>query len=95
MKKHTSDNHSNPFRKDRAYYRFTRNLLNKQNGKCDICNDTLNKYVVDHCHVTGEIRGLLCLSCNALVAQIENMRFGKKSLALLAKIGDYLYKHSL
>lgn len=42
-------------------------LLKKQNGKCAICNRTHiedKKLVVDHCHKTGEIRGLLCSQCN-------------------------------
>jgi hypothetical protein len=80
-----------------AYNLFIDNLLKEQNNSCAICNRPFNenKYVIDHCYTTKEIRGLLCLSCNNLVGQIENMRFGKKSLALLAKIGDYLYKHSL
>lgn len=49
-------------------------LLNKQNGVCAICgnNETvihgksgeLKPLSVDHCHVTGKVRGLLCSSCN-------------------------------
>ena len=47
----------------------------KQDGKCAICSSTnpnsraakdgSKSFCVDHCHVTGEIRGLLCFKCNS------------------------------
>ncbi len=49
------------------------NLLNKQKGVCAICNQKetskhqkgkLRKLSVDHCHITGKVRGLLCTKCN-------------------------------
>lgn len=46
-------------------------LLEKQNYSCYICErpETVfaKKLAVDHDHITGEIRGLLCHSCNKLV----------------------------
>jgi hypothetical protein len=44
-------------------------LFEKQNGLCAICNnpEQSQKYKtlsVDHCHLTGSIRGLLCSNCN-------------------------------
>lgn len=47
-------------------------MFKEQLGKCKICNcETTDKrnlgngwLVVDHCHVTGKVRGLLCSSCN-------------------------------
>jgi hypothetical protein len=44
-------------------------LLEQQNGKCAICgrdeqSTRYKKLAVDHCHDTGEIRGLLCSHCN-------------------------------
>ena len=43
-------------------------LLAEQNGCCKICGtDTPNgqgRFVIDHNHVTGEVRGLLCSTCN-------------------------------
>lgn len=47
-----------------------RELLRRQGGRCKICGaeDSGNKrqhvFSVDHDHVTGEIRGLLCVHCN-------------------------------
>jgi recombination endonuclease VII len=40
-------------------------LLKKQNGACAICRRrSREKLCVDHCHLTGMIRGLLCNRCN-------------------------------
>lgn len=40
-----------------------RNLLNAQSRRCAACAAS-ESLVVDHDHVTGEVRGLLCHSCN-------------------------------
>ena len=48
-------------------------LLLSQNNKCKICgvssnpDSRANYLVVDHNHTTGDIRGLLCTKCNALL----------------------------
>lgn len=39
-------------------------------GRCPICLNTFppegrNGLVIDHCHKTGKVRGLLCMRCNA------------------------------
>lgn len=39
-------------------------LKEKQQHKCLICNCLLDNYVVDHDHVTGKVRGILCSPCN-------------------------------
>jgi hypothetical protein len=43
-------------------------LLKKQNYCCGICekprSDFKIDFAVDHCHLTGTIRGLLCGNCN-------------------------------
>jgi hypothetical protein len=43
-------------------------MFNKQEGKCPICNRHQSELVkglcVDHDHITGKIRGLLCTKCN-------------------------------
>lgn len=49
-------------------------LLAEQSGKCYICNREpySNKPLhVDHCHKTGEVRGLLCARCNWYLGVIE------------------------
>lgn len=39
-------------------------MLEDQDFKCAICRLSLHKPCVDHNHDTGEVRGLLCDSCN-------------------------------
>ncbi len=42
-------------------------LLNEQDGLCSLCNEMptkTNNLVVDHCHKTGQIRGLIHRRCN-------------------------------
>ena len=39
-------------------------LEERAQGRCEICGKVMKEYVVDHCHVTSRIRGLLCRSCN-------------------------------
>lgn len=40
----------------------------KQDGRCKICGihaeHTHRGLHIDHCHTTGKVRGLLCLTCN-------------------------------
>ncbi len=41
-------------------------MVASQNGLCAICRNPPGKkgLVIDHCHDTGVVRGLLCHSCN-------------------------------
>ena len=40
------------------------NLFEEQGNSCAICHTKEAIWCVDHCHTTGEIRGILCASCN-------------------------------
>lgn len=44
-------------------------LLMKQKGTCALCSN--DPKVVDHDHETDTVRGLLCYSCNLLVAGLD------------------------
>ena len=41
-------------------------ILKTQGGVCAICHNPPKSIhlAVDHCHTTGDIRGILCSSCN-------------------------------
>jgi hypothetical protein len=39
-------------------------MFTEQKGECAICRDILTVPHVDHNHITGEVRGLLCPPCN-------------------------------
>lgn len=47
---------------------YYNSLVLSQDGKCAICgrdsNGTRWRFYVDHDHATGQVRGLLCHSCN-------------------------------
>ena len=41
-------------------------MYEEQRGECYICSKS-NKLFVDHCHETGQVRGLLCHHCNLVL----------------------------
>lgn len=55
-------------------------LANTQNNKCQICSVDLTfgtekkatKAVLDHCHTTGKIRGVLCSACNTALGKFKD-----------------------
>ena len=52
-------------------------LLDKQNGVCGICyTDNPGRadhhFCIDHNHETGEVRGLLCVSCNRALGLFQD-----------------------
>lgn len=56
-------------------------LYKKQSGSCAICNKALTLYAetrdlssvacIDHNHSTGEVRGLLCNTCNTGIGMLK------------------------
>ncbi len=63
-------------------------LLKSQNGVCAICRQPEmvegKSLAVDHDHMTGEIRGLLCNLCNRILG------YAKDSVVTLSSAIDYL-----
>jgi len=48
-------------------------MLATQGGKCKICSEkTDRRLAVDHCHTTGDVRGLLCQPCNLGLGQFKD-----------------------
>ncbi len=59
-----------------------------QNNKCAICfiDFENSKCCVDHSHVTGQVRGLLCRPCNSFIG------FAKDSKSILLSAVAYINK---
>lgn len=62
-------------------------MFQKQNGNCLICKQSKNKLFIDHCHVTGKVRGLICGVCNSGIG------FLKDSPNIIADALIYVMKH--
>jgi hypothetical protein len=84
-------------RKRREYFRQTYGLdieqvdvmFAAQGSRCAACGDdsiatNTKKRHVDHCHVTGRVRGVLCRPCNLALGQIRD------NPATLRALAEYL-----
>jgi hypothetical protein len=52
-------------------------MLTEQNNQCAVCHTTdpggkHKKFMVDHCHTTGKVRGLLCKRCNIALGEVND-----------------------
>ena len=47
-----------------------RALHSMQQDRCAICGIVSKKLHVDHCHKTGQVRGLLCFDCNLALGRV-------------------------
>ncbi len=68
-------------------------IVAEQQGVCWICRKPNNAkntdgspkvLYVDHCHKTGKVRGLLCMSCNTAIGHF------KDNTEILARAAEYL-----
>lgn len=68
-------------------------MLASQGGGCAICGsksgvfEPKTRMVVDHCHVTGKVRGILCDLCNTALGKFQD------SAELLTSAIRYIHKH--
>lgn len=66
-------------------------MVEEQSGVCAICSkkETVKggRLSVDHDHITGKVRGLLCTLCNTALGKLGD------SIEGLQKAIDYLKKH--
>jgi len=68
-------------------------LLKSQSGCCAICrtdqpNGPGKKLMVDHCHSTNIVRGLLCCNCNFLIGH------SKEDASILHAAAKYLERRA-
>ena len=47
-------------------------LFERQQGLCGICSKAMSRPVLDHCHQTMVVRGLLCSNCNVGLGQFKD-----------------------
>lgn len=50
-------------------------MLKRQRGRCAVCGGQDPKHTnwsVDHDHVTGQVRGILCSRCNTGIGQLQD-----------------------
>jgi hypothetical protein len=66
--------------------------LSSQGNRCAICTrkpaDGRRKLVIDHCHKTGKVRGLICNECNWAIGLISD------NPVIAIRISKYLHKHA-
>ena len=68
-------------------------MLQDQGGRCAICKSEdpacrHSRFHVDHDHVTGSVRGLLCSHCNTALGKF------KDSQSIITSALQYLAQHS-
>ncbi len=68
-------------------------MSKKQNHSCAICKRTRKKLgkklAVDHNHITGKIRALLCITCNLAIGYL----FTDKNTDIIKSALNYCEKH--
>jgi hypothetical protein len=61
-------------------------MLDKQNGVCDICKRVPVKPVIDHCHKTNKVRGIICNTCNSGIGMLkDDLKIIKNAVKYLEK----------
>ena len=81
-------NHRNKYNKYGLDENSYNDLAKDQGFKCLICDELCDKLVVDHDHVSGRVRGLLCTNCNVGLGHFRD------SVITLSKAIDYINKHN-
>ena len=90
---HSDAGKSHKFRRTLRRYGLTQEcwdqLWDQQAAKCAGCIRPLvlgASTHIDHCHVTGRVRGLLCSECNLAIGKLRD------SVSTLRRLADYLEK---
>jgi len=64
-------------------------MVSYVDSKCEICGKRVDNPCVDHDHVTGAVRGVLCRDCNKAIGQLGD------TAESLQRAVDYLRKTQL
>lgn len=69
-------------------------MLEEQDGVCAICKNPNTKLwetnrgrFVDHDHLTGQVRGILCIRCNTQLGMLEDKVFVEAAMKYLQEYG--------
>ena len=67
-------------------------MFAEQNGCCAVCEkhqiEFKDSLSVDHCHETGDVRGLLCFKCNTGIGKLGDNIEGLERALKYLKGGD-------
>lgn len=81
-----------------SFFRMTKadfnQMMKDQSGRCAICHEVMPRPVIDHCHVTGGVRALLCQRCNHHLKGVETTWFLTKAMAYLERFANTVPKFS-
>jgi len=58
-------------------------MIAKQGGVCAICGKPMKRPCVDHNHITGEVRGILCHRCNIVIGGWDDADIRNRALRYL------------
>jgi hypothetical protein len=60
--------------------------LSDQNGVCAICEQEMKRPCVDHSHITGSVRGILCHACNIRIGGWDDLEWRERAQAYLQAV---------
>lgn len=70
---------------------WVRNLWELQKRRCALCRDRIDLYHrltgIDHCHASGQVRGLLCHRCNLALGLFRD------DVKVLRRAAEYVARH--
>jgi len=70
------------------YRQLYADLFERQSGLCGICKKEMTRPILDHCHKTMIVRGLLCSNCNIGLGQFRD------SVEILTSAMNYIQNNA-
>lgn len=62
-----------------------------QEGRCAICMKVVDNLHIDHCHVAGDVRGLLCRKCNLGLGHFQdNVEYLKRAVRYIQVYSQFV-----